>query len=539
MAASTSNPRNSPNNNNTENPWNIHHRNVPQRNQDASSVYYIHPSNSNSSQLASVKFNGIGFTNWKRAVTLSLSAKNKLGFVNGSLAKPAVDSPDLKAWERCNDLVCSWLLASLDDNIAKSVLFFNTAKEIWSDLEERFGFVSMAQVFSLEQQLTDLAQGSKSVSEFFTEIKALWDAMNDANPLPLCICQKCTCNVNQKIHQREQDHRLIQFMMKLGERFSAVRGNILMQMPLPNLSAAFRMFSQEERHQEISVSNTESMAFLADNKRNFNNKPTCGNFLKQPGVLKKPSKYYRTHCKMSGHSLERCFKINGYPPGFKAGKGKRVAAIVSSGPQEEVNANSPITMAQYSQLMALLGPQPTPVTKENTETALLAGKFCFLTENATKFNWLIDSGATDHICSDIKMFSSHSPVVPTEFITIPDGKKVDIQHTGTVTLSNNLKLKNVLHVPEFHFNLLSVHKLCKDLNCEVIFSGAKCILQDLSQKESQMLLGEEEAGLYKLDKDQSSSSQKQCCDASTSTDAALWHIRLGHIPFSKLKLALP
>lgn len=58
---------------------------------------------------------------------LSLSAKNKLGFVDGSIIKPDAGSLDFKAWERCNDLVCSWLLCNLDESLSRSVLFFKTA----------------------------------------------------------------------------------------------------------------------------------------------------------------------------------------------------------------------------------------------------------------------------------------------------------------------------------------------------------------------------------------------------------------------------
>lgn len=52
---------------------------------DPSSVYYVHPSDASSTQLVSVKFNGTGYKNWKRSMMLTLSAKNKLGFVNGLL----------------------------------------------------------------------------------------------------------------------------------------------------------------------------------------------------------------------------------------------------------------------------------------------------------------------------------------------------------------------------------------------------------------------------------------------------------------------
>lgn len=211
---------------NTSNP---RHRNVTQNSQDPTSVYYIHPSDANTTRLVSIKFNGNGFSNWKRSMLLSLSAKNKIGFVDGSVVKPGSGATDFKAWERCNDLVCSWLLNNLDDSISKSVLFFKTAKEIWDDLEDRFGYASMTQVYSIEQQLSELNQGTKSVSDFFTEIKTLWDAMSDVSPLPCCTCNKCTCNVTPKVHQMQQDHRLLQFMMKLSEKYATVRGNILMQ----------------------------------------------------------------------------------------------------------------------------------------------------------------------------------------------------------------------------------------------------------------------------------------------------------------------
>lgn len=71
---------------------------------------------------------------------LSVSAKNKLGFVDGTISKHVVNSVDYKAWERYNDLVCSWLLCNLDDSISKNVLFFKTEREIWLDLEDRFGY---------------------------------------------------------------------------------------------------------------------------------------------------------------------------------------------------------------------------------------------------------------------------------------------------------------------------------------------------------------------------------------------------------------
>lgn len=133
---------------------------------------------------------------------LTLSAKNKFGFVNGTIAKPDVSSLDYVAWERCNNLVISWLLFNLDENIARSVLFLSTVSAIWKDLEEHFGFTSITQVYSLEQKLSEISQGSQSISEFYTHIKSVWDNIDEVNPLVYCSCGKCTCEVNNKILQK-------------------------------------------------------------------------------------------------------------------------------------------------------------------------------------------------------------------------------------------------------------------------------------------------------------------------------------------------
>lgn len=81
-------------------------------------MYYIYPSDVNTTQLISVKFNGTGYSNWKSSITLIISTKNKLRFIDKTVIMPDIGSIELKSWERCNDLVCSWLLSNLDESIS-------------------------------------------------------------------------------------------------------------------------------------------------------------------------------------------------------------------------------------------------------------------------------------------------------------------------------------------------------------------------------------------------------------------------------------
>ena len=81
--------------------------------------------------------------------------------------------------------------------------------------------------------------------------------------------------------------------------------------------------------------------------------------------------------------------------------------------------------------------------------------------NAT--NWLVDSGATHHITTDLNNLSLHQPYHGGDDVLIADGSSLDISHTGSTFLpsyTRDLKLNKVLCVPNIAKNLISVYRLC-------------------------------------------------------------------------------
>ncbi|KAH0695814.1 hypothetical protein KY289_013296 [Solanum tuberosum] len=105
---------------------------------DSSHAFYIHPSHYPEINLVSTVFYGRSYGGWRRAVIIALSAKNNLGFIDGSLVVPT-DITLQKSWSRCNDMILSWLFSSLSKEIDESILYSQSAKVLWSDLEDRFG----------------------------------------------------------------------------------------------------------------------------------------------------------------------------------------------------------------------------------------------------------------------------------------------------------------------------------------------------------------------------------------------------------------
>jgi len=215
--------------------------------------------------LINTHFDGKGYQGWKRSVFIALSAKNKLGFISGSAAAPSSDSPDLQVWSRCNDMVTSWLLNSLSKEIADSVIYSKTARDLWISLEQRFGQSNGAKLFHLQQELSRLTQGNNNIAGYFTQLKRLWDELDSLNSNIKCGCV-CVCEGKQKLEKSLQDERLIKFLMGLNDTYSQARGNILMINPLPNINLAYSLILQDE-HQRESYMNppipSDSSAFMA------------------------------------------------------------------------------------------------------------------------------------------------------------------------------------------------------------------------------------------------------------------------------------
>ena len=94
-------------------------------------------------------------------------------------------------------------------------------------------------------------------------------------------------------------------------------------------------------------------------------------------------------------------------------------------------------------------------------------------------SWIVDYGASDHMTGDRSLFSSYSLCFSNLTIRIADGSCSKVAGTGTVYISPTLILKSVLFVPNLDCNLISMHKLNRDLNCETKFVANSCVFQDL------------------------------------------------------------
>ncbi|KAB5527661.1 hypothetical protein DKX38_021508 [Salix brachista] len=324
------------------------------------------------------------YVSWSRAISRALRAKNKIAFVNGTLSKPTdISDPLFEAWERCNDLVVSWLQNSVSPSVKSSLVLVEDSRVLWLELRDRFTHQNGPRIFQLKRDLASLSQNKDNISTYFGHLKILWDELAIYDPLPDCLCGKLKI-----LHDRYDRDCVIQFLMGLSETYSNSRDQIMLLDPLPPLNRVFSMIQQQERQHLLipSIKTPDLMAMMAKptftSSKNFSrstsqktNRPYCS-YCKLPGhSLENCFKVGNAdppqcnHCNMTGHVADKCYKLHGYPPGHKLhtrNNGKSIAATVTQfralsddDNEEDSTESMMLTRTQYQQLISLLHPKET------------------------------------------------------------------------------------------------------------------------------------------------------------------------------------
>jgi hypothetical protein len=245
---------------------------------DSSNPYFLHHEESLLMSLVKQPLTEENYHSWSRLMVIALTAKNKIGFVNGNITAPSISSPLYNAWERCNAVVLLWLCNSLSKEIAASVIYLDTAREVWLHLKERYSQNNGTRVFELHKAIASLRQDQASVISYFAKLKGLWDELMSYRPIP--DCSMCSCGALKTLVDYRQHEIVMKFLMGLNDSFSNVRGRILLMDPLPPINKVYSLVVQEERLREIcSVSITahvaEPMTLAANTKSLFGSKNTA------------------------------------------------------------------------------------------------------------------------------------------------------------------------------------------------------------------------------------------------------------------------
>lgn len=531
---------------------------------DPTSPFFVHPSDGPSSVKVTPLLDGSNYHSWARSLRRALGAKLKFEFLDGTIPMP-VDAfdPSFRAWNRCNMLIHSWILNSVEPSISRSIVFMDNASDVWLDLKERFSQGDLVRVSEIQQEIYALTQGTRSVTTFYSDLKALWEELEIYMPIPNCTCHhRCSCDAMRLARRHHHTLHVMRFLTGLNDEFNAVKSQILLIEPLPSITKIFSMVIQFER--QNCVPNLDDSKALV-------NASTSKSQGSANGRSNSGSKRYCTYCHKTNHFVENCFQKHGVPPHMMKNHsgsahhsavdgGERVESSTASQNTTSVTMTPSLTQEQLDKLLQLI--QPPSVNHCNASTSKQVCSFntagpssadtkgmkishffySSICNNIALDTWIIDSGASHHICASLHWFHSYSEINPM-IIKLPNGNHVTTKYAGTVVFSSSFSITNVLYVPTFTVNLISVSQLCHHTPYTLNFTDTICSIQE--QKSLKMIgLGESRDGLYYL-----TQTNKECASSNYNISSifssannvhipenAIWHFRLGHLSSSRIAL---
>jgi hypothetical protein len=323
---------------------------------DQSSPYFVHSSDGPSSVTVKPLLTGSNYHSWPRAMRRALGGKMKYEFVDDTI--PVVTDPfdpSYRAWNRCNMLIHSWIVNSVSDSIGQSTVFMENALDVWNDLKERFAQGDLVRISELMQEIYSLQQDSKTVTEFYSELKVLWEELEIYMSVPQCTCSAiCVCEAMRSARRNHLVLYAIRFLTGLNDNFAMVKSQILLIDPLPHMNKKNSMVLQHERQGNYgTVDESKVLVNDADSKRSSKGyKPNSQSFNGK-------NNRHCAYCDKPGHTVDGCFKKHGYPPHMQSSHGANNASVEvgesSHAASDTVGQQSPtITRAQFDQLMQLL-----------------------------------------------------------------------------------------------------------------------------------------------------------------------------------------
>ncbi|GAA0186456.1 hypothetical protein LIER_33744 [Lithospermum erythrorhizon] len=404
------------------------------------------------------------------------------------------------------------------------------ARDKVEEIKTRFGGGVGPMLYELRRAIYTAKQGKDSVAVFYNMLKGLWEEL---------ICLETGMR-----YGNYEEEKMMLFLIRLNYEFESTRNQILLYDPLPNLAMAYGMIANVEKQKKLHI-HVQAEVSATQAALRFN--PRSDQTSEDKFV------YKCDNCGKRGHLRTDSFKLKGFLDwwhGFNQ-KMKEKANMVQemSTPLEILNEGrdgwqSVISTLIHQEVGKVLKGKDVGCSEQLQTQASpdgfdhFAGSIVsksYLSDMHIMECWIIDSGASTHMCNNLSRFSVWHKLKQGVSMNLSDNTTKEIEYAANINLHGNIVLKNYLFVPSFKYNLLSINK-ASETNGDVESSK---ILPIAKADKRLYVLSEESFECSFIQGFVSNCIQNSSvfsCNVSTgTTDAKLWHSRLGHVSSEVLK----
>ncbi|KAK6115126.1 hypothetical protein DH2020_007395 [Rehmannia glutinosa] len=202
-------------------------------------------------QLITVKLNDTNFLVWKQQILAAAKGYGLEGFLTGKHTIPGESitsdsgkkeiNPAYTTWMRQDQLLASWLLSSLSENILITTVGLSSSKEIWESLETSFASQSRAKIMQFRLQLQTLKKGNLPMRDYLNKVKVCCDTLAAAG---------------QKVSEEDQ---MLHILSGLGNDYDSVMVSITSRVEPCSLREVYALLLSFEARLENAESSQINM----------------------------------------------------------------------------------------------------------------------------------------------------------------------------------------------------------------------------------------------------------------------------------------
>ncbi|KAL5778583.1 hypothetical protein ACOSQ2_009320 [Xanthoceras sorbifolium] len=340
---------------------------------------------------------------------------------SGNVRLELQPNKEYQKWKKSDQILLFWLISTLSQKVVGQVTKCKSSLEAWSKLENLYSQKSMAKILNLRQQLQTIRKGSHSVSDFVLKIKNIGDALSAAG---------------EEVSEKDL---LLSLMHGVGHEYDAVVVLISSQRMTMSLEEAqFLLLMHEQRIEQLNSPNNFggiSANFVTNNAgdkrdhRGGSNYNRGGQRGRGRGGRFGGRKLYCQQCTKPGHHAFQCFHrfdqqfVRPQPSHYTNNNSHSAAAPNQAYiGQFSHNSDQQNTVSQGFHQEAFQ-PQGN-YTQTSAYVAAPAG-------GTNDSSWFVDSGATNHITSDLNNLSLKSEYKGNDRLAVGNGQLLPISNVGS------------------------------------------------------------------------------------------------------------
>lgn len=108
--------------------------------------------------------------------------------------------------------------------------------------------------------------------------------------------------------------------------------------------------------------------------------------------------------------------------------------------------------------------------------------------NISSHIWVLETSATNHMCCNLSHVHNLQLLQILITVKFSNDQTVVVIQLGSVTIHHvAIVITDVLYIPSFNFNLLSISKLSTEINKNIYSFPHECLMQDQRQKKGWVL----------------------------------------------------